>query len=179
MWCVVYAGEGREEKIEDFIKSVLPNSVYTRCFHLVKHKALKRRGVLRDVVGDYLPGYVFIETDEPQTVHAILKKTPNKLLFSDDWFVSTLAGEEEALFRHIVDEKGEIGISVVKISADAGNGQRENKYISGPLAKVADRVISIDLHHRYAEIGGGLTGNKEPMKLSFRFDGEELKEALY
>lgn len=179
MWCVVYAGEGREEKVEDFIKSVLPSSAYTRCFHLVKHKALKRRGTLKDVAGDCLPGYVFIETDEPQMVHAILKKTPNKLLFSDDWFVSTLAGEEEALLGHIVDEKGEIGISVVKISIDAGNGKRKNEYISGPLARVADRVVSVDLHHRYAEIGGNLTGNKAPMKLSFRFDGEELEEALY
>lgn len=179
MWCVVYAGEGREGKVEELIKSMLPKSVYTRCFHLVKHKALKRRGILKEVIGDYLPGYVFIETDEPQTVHEILKKTPNKLLFSDDWFVSTLAGEEEELFGHIVDEKGEIGISVVRITVDAENGKRKNEYISGPLARVADQVVSVDLHHRYAEIGGGLTGNKALMKLSFRFDGEELEEVLY
>lgn len=178
MWCVVYAGEGREERVEGFIKSVLPNSVYTRCFHLVKHKALKRRGILKDVAGNYLPGYIFIETDEPQTVHEILKKTPNKLLFSDDWFISTLAKEEETLFGHIVDEKGEIGISVVRISVDTGDGKRKNEYISGPLARVADQVVCVNLHHRYAEIGGDLTGSKAPMKLSFRFDGEELEDAL-
>lgn len=179
MWCVVYAGEGREEKVEDFIKSVLPSSAYTRCFHLVKHKALKRRGILKDVVEDYLPGYVFIETDGPQTVHEILKKTPEKLLFSDDWFVSTLAGEEEALLGHIVDEKGEIGISVVKISADKNDGKKRKEYISGPLASVADQVVSVDLHQRYAEIGRDLTGKKAPMKLSFRFEGEELEKVLY
>lgn len=179
MWCVVYTGEGREKRVEDFIKSVLPSSAYTRCFHLVKHKALKRQGTLRDIVEDYLPGYVFIETDGPQAVHEILKKTPEKLLFSDEWFVSTLAREEETLLGHIIDEKGEIGISVVKTSADAENGKKKNEYISGPLASVADQVISVNLHHRYAEIGRNLAGNKTPMKLSFRFDGEELEEALY
>lgn len=179
MWCVVYAGEGREKKVEDFIKSVLPSSAYTRCFHLVKHKALKRRGTLRDIAEDYLPGYVFIETDGPQTVHEMLKKTPEKLLFSDDWFVSTLAGEEEALFGRIVDEKGEIGISVVRISVDESDGNKKNEYISGPLASVADQVVSVDLHQRCAKIDRNLTGKKAPMKLSFRFDGEELEEALY
>lgn len=178
MWCVVYAGEGREERIEDLIKSVLPDSVYTRCFHLVKHKALKRRGILRDVVENYLPGYVFIETAKPQTVQAILKKTPGRLLFSDEWSVSMLTGEEEALFGLLVDEKGEIGISVVRISADVEK-KRKNEYISGPLAKVSDQVVSVNLHHRYAEIGGDLTGNKAPIKLSFRFDGEEFEEVLY
>lgn len=178
MWCVVYAGEGREEKMEDFIKSLLPVSSYTRCFHLVKHKALKRRGILRDVAENYLPGYVFIETAKPQTVQAILKETPGKLLFSDEWSVSMLTGEEEALFGLIVDEKGEIGISVVRILTDAEK-ERKNEYISGPLARVSDQVVSVDLHRRYAEIGGDLTGNKMPIKLSFRFDGEELEEAFY
>lgn len=179
MWCVVYAGEGKEEKIEDFIKKVLPPSAYTRCFHLVKHKALKRRGILRDIVGNYLPGYVFVETDKPRTVHEILKKTPGKLLFCDGFSISTLDREEEILFEHIVDENGEIGISVIRMSLDTDSGKRKNEYISGPLARVADQVISVNLHHRYAEVGGNLTGNSPPIKLSFRFDGEELEEALY
>ena len=85
MWCVVYAGDDREEKTEDFIKALLPASSYTRCFHLVQHKAQKSQGMLRDVVRKYLPGYVFIETDKPEAVHDILKKTPKRLLFSDNW----------------------------------------------------------------------------------------------
>lgn len=176
MWCVVYAGEGREEGTEEFIRGVLPASVYTRCFHLVQHKALKKQGVLRDVAGDYLPGYVFIETDEPEMVHEILKKTPKKLLFSDDWFVTTLSGKEEALFRLIVDTGGEIGISVVRTLTEEKNRKKKNEYLSGPLAKVADQVVYVDYHHRFAEINGDLINSKKPLKLSFRFDGEEIRE---
>ena len=178
MWCVVYAGEGREERTEDFIRTVLPASVYTRCFHLVQHKALKRQGILRDVVQDYLPGYVFIETQEPAAVQEILKETPGKLLFSDDWFVSTLTGEEESLLGLIADAKGEIGISVARTKVDAASGRKRNEYLSGPLAKVADRVTYLDLHRRFAEIGGGLAGNRRPLRLSFRFDGEEIRESV-
>ena len=179
MWCVVYAGEGRETKTEDFIRGVLPAAVYNRCFHLTQHKVLKRQGILRDVVLDYLPGYVFIETDEPEKVHEILKKTPKKLLFSDGWSVATLTGEEEALLDLIVDTGGGIGVSVVRTSVEAGNGKKKSEYLSGPLVKVADQVTYVDFHRRFAEISGGLVGNKKPLKLSFRFDGEEIQEMIY
>lgn len=174
MWCVLYTGEGREEKAEALIKKVLPGSLYTRCFHLVKHQTIKGRGILREVRGKYLPGYIFIETDAPQTVREILKKTPEKLLFPDDWFLSTLAREEEALFGMIVDEKGEIGISVVRTPIDPVSGKKKNEYVSGPLARVADQVIYVDRHHRYAEIGRDLIGVGKPLRLSFRFDSEQI-----
>lgn len=174
MWCVVYAGDERETKAEDFIKTVLPKNAYTRCFHLVQHKAQRKQGVLRDVARKYLPGYVFIETDQPKMVHDILKKTPRKLLFSDEWFVSTLTAEEEDLLRLIVDEKGEIGLSTARTSVDTKSGEKKNEYLSGPLMKVADKVVFVDYHHRYARIGVDFIGNKETLKLSFRFDGEKI-----
>ncbi len=178
MWCVVYAGDDREEKTEDFIKAMLPASSYTRCFHLMQHKAQKSQGMLRDVVRKYLPGYVFIETDKPEAVHDILKKTPKRLLFSDNWSVSTLDGEEEALFRLIVDEKGEIGLSTARTSVDAGNGKKKNEYLSGPLVKVADKVVYVNYHRRFAVIGGDFIGGKEPLRLGFRFDGEEISKMV-
>ena len=179
MWCVVYAGAGREKKTEDFGRSGRPASVYSRCFHLVQHKALKRQGVLRDVAGDYLPGYVFIETDKPEKVYEILKKTPGRLLFSDDWSVTVLAEKEESLLKLIVDTKGEIGISVVRTFIEAESGKKKSEYLSGPLEKVADQVVYVDFHHRFAEIGGEWIASKKPLKLSFRFDGEEIKDAAY
>lgn len=175
MWCVVHAGEGREEKIEDFIRKVLPASVYTRCFHLVQHKALKKQGVLRDVAGNFLPGYVFVETKDPGAVHEMLKETPGKLLFSDSRFISRLSGEEESLLGLLADAKGEIGISVARRKVDGESGKRKNEYLSGPLARAADRVTYVDLHRRFAEISGTLQGRK--LRLSFRFDGEEIREA--
>lgn len=175
MWCVLYAGEGNEVNTEEFVRRVLPSSAYIRCFHLVQHKALKKQGVLRDVAREYLPGYVFIETDEPETVHKILNKTPKRLLFSDDWFVATLTEKEESLFKLIVDADGEIGISVVRTLTERENGKKRNEYLSGPLVKVADRVGYVDFHHRFAEINGDLIGNKKPLRLSFRFDGEEIQ----
>lgn len=174
MWCVVYTGDDREEKTEDFIKAVLPASTYTRCFHLMQHKAQKSQGTLRDVVRKYLPGYVFIETEKPGTVRDILKNTPKKLLFCDNWSISALNREEEALFRTIVDENGEIGLSTARTSVDAENGKKKNEYISGPLVKVADQVVYVNFHRRFAVINGDFIGGKEPLRLGFRFDGEEI-----
>lgn len=177
MWCVVYAGNDRETKAEEFIKALLPKNAYTRCFHLVQHKAQRKQGVLRDVSGKYLPGYVFIETDKPKMVYEILKNTPKRLLFSDDWFVSTLGTAEEELLRLIVDEKGEIGLSIARTFVDTKSGEKRNEYLAGPLVKVADKVVFVDYHRRYARIGADLIGRKETLKLSFRFDGEEISGA--
>lgn len=174
MWCVVYAGDGRELKTEDFIKKLLPETVYKRCFHLVQRLVYKKQGRLRDVERKCFPGYVFIETDEPDVVQKTLESTPKNLLFSDSRHVSTLSKEEETLFGLIVDNNGKIGLSVVTKAAVSGSGKKKVEYLAGPLTKVADQVIHVDLHKRYAQISGLFMDGKGPLRLGFRYVGEEI-----
>lgn len=174
MWCVVYAGEGREQKAEEFIRAMLPGSACSRCFHLVQHLACRRQGRTVETVKDCFPGYVFLETNEPETVQKTLKNTGTGLLFSSSSFVSSLDGEEEALLNLLCDRGGEIGLSVARVQADGESGRKKAQFLSGPLSRVADRVVQVDFHRRCARLGGGLLEGKAPLKLGFCFEGEEL-----
>lgn len=174
MWCVVYAGEGRERKTEEFIRGRLPESAYSRCFHLVQRLAYRRQGRVTEVTRDCFPGYVFIETEEPGIVQKSLKDTRGSLLFSDSRFVSSLDGKDEALLGLLCDRGGEIGLSVARLSVDADSGRKEAKFLSGPLAKVADKVEHVDFHGRCARLGGSFLDGKVSLKLGFRYEDEEI-----
>lgn len=174
LWCVVYAGEGREQKTEEFIKGRLPESACSRCFHLVQRLAYRKQGRVVEAVRDCFPGYVFIETKEPEMVQKALKNTRGSLLFSDSSFVSVLDGEHEALLDLLCDQGGEIGLSVARVSVDTDSGRKKAKFLSGPLSQVEDRVVQVDFHKRFAKVGGSFSDGRASLKLGFCYEGEEL-----
>ncbi len=173
MWCVVYAGEGREQKTEEFIRAKLPESACSRCFHLVQRLACRKQGKVMEVARNCFPGYVFIETEEPETVQRSLKGTRGNLLFSDSHFVLSLDRKDEALLDLLCDKNGEIGLSVARVSVDADSGRKEAEFLSGPLARVADKVIHVDFHKRCARLDRGFLERKNSLKLGFRYENEE------
>lgn len=173
LWCVVYAGEGREQKTEEFIRAKLPKSTCSRCFHLVKHLSCRKQGRVTEVARECFPGYVFIETEEPEMVQKSLKGTRGSLLFSDSRFVSSLDEKDETLLGLLCDENGEIGLSVARVCVNAGSGRKEAEFLSGPLAKVADKVVHVDFHKRCARLDRGILEGKTSLKLGFRYENEE------
>lgn len=172
LWCVVYAGEGRELKTEKFIMGKLPKSAYCRCFHLVRRMAYRRYGRITEVAKDCFPGYVFIETQEPEVVQKSLKGTKGSLLFSDSCFIASLDGKDEALLDLLCDRKGEIGLSVARLTVDPESGKREAEFLSGPLTKVAGKVAHVDYHNRCAELDGSFLDGRAPLRLGFRYEDE-------
>ena len=178
MWCVVHVGEGREAGMEAFMRKLFTGMARTRCFHLVQHRVMRFHGTLWDVPRKYFPGYVFIETDDSREVEAILKKTGKKLPLGDGEHLFVLNREEEAFFKGISDEKGEIGLSVARVCLDAGSGRRKVEYLSGPLASLAHRVVSVDYHKRFAEIDMRFSGGTGALKLDFYYDGEEISRGM-
>ncbi len=177
MWCVLYGKDGDEEKTEKFVRSVLPAQAYARCFHPLQHKMVRHGGEWRDVVFRLLPGYVFIETDDPERVYQILKNTPKQLLFSNDDCVSVLAGEDEALLERIMDQDGQIRLSTVRVTGEERDGAKQLEYLSGPLGTVADRVARVNLHKRIARVMTGLAGERKWINLDFCFEDDKVAGA--
>lgn len=169
---MVYAGEGREQKTEEFIRARLPESACKRCFHLVRRQVCRKQGRVTEEVKNCFPGYVFIETKEPETVQKALRNTRGSLLFSDSSFVSTLDGEDEALLGLLCDQGGEIGLSVARVSVDEDSGRKEALFLSGPLSRVADQVVQVDFHKRCARLGDRFPGGRASLQLGFCYEGE-------
>lgn len=121
---------------------------------------------------ELLPGYVFIETNHPDTVYRELKKASKYLLFSDERFVSVLTEDDRKFLEQITDKTGRIGLSVVRVKKIGD--KKEIEYLSGPLAKVSDQISWIDLHRRFAKVDTGFLKDKKGFSLSFYFEGESI-----
>ena len=74
MWCVVHVKDRGQQNAENFIASVLSKNLYARCFHLTRIRRKKYEGQWRTVYEDLLPGYIFIDTDQPDRVYKELKE---------------------------------------------------------------------------------------------------------
>ena len=164
MWCVVYAGDRNEQKTERFITHLLQGKARAKCFLLERDRLYKNCGIWHNVRERLFPGYVFIDTDEPETVYKLLEKTSKSLLFSDSWKVCVLDKGEETLLESIMDQNGLVGISDVFIQED-----RTVTFLSGPLAKIPERVKRVDLHRRFAEAYLDFPYGKETLRLGIRF----------
>ena len=114
-----------------------------------------------------MPGYVFIDTDQPEAVHRELKRTSGQeLLFSNDAFVSALKEQEADFMERIADGEGEIGLSKVYVGADG-----EISYLSGPLLSVRHLVRKVDLHRRIAEVEADFLGKRQVLYLGIEIVG--------
>ena len=173
MWCVVHVRDGGEMHTEEFVSGLLPESLNARCFHLIRSRRKKYEGQWQTVYEDLFPGYVFIDTDQPEKVYKELKKTPKpKLLFSDDEYVSTLEKHESDLMERLADPKGRIGISKVRIGTDG-----TIHYLSGLLSGMENRVRRVNLHKRIAEMEAEIMGRKRLLYLGIEIEADDRKKA--
>ena len=136
MWCVIHVRDRGEQHAERLVAGLLPQSLDARCFHLTRNRKKKFQGKWQTVQEDLFPGYVFVDTDDPDRVYRELKKAPRpKLLFSNDQYVSTLEQKESDFMELIADKSGVIGIS--RVAVDKVGTVR---YLSGPLQNVGDKA---------------------------------------
>ena len=172
MWCTLHLQDGNEKKTEEFVTNLLPEDICTRCFHITRRRLRKREGQWMEESEELLPGYVFIETNHPDTVYRELKKASKYLLFSDERFVSVLTEDDRKFLEQITDKTGRIGLSVVRVKK-AGD-RKKIEYLSGPLAKISDQISWVDLHRRFAKVDTVFLKDKKGFSLSFYFEGESI-----
>lgn len=161
MWCAVHVKDGNEAETEAFVSGLLPKEVNARCFHLTRSRRKKYGGQWRTIQEKLLPGYVFIDTEYPETVNRELKKTSVRGLLSErEGFITTLREQEVIFLELITDKKGEIGLSEVRVEEDG-----RICCFSGPLRKVSHLVRKVDLHKRIAEVEAAFMGEKQVLYL--------------
>lgn len=167
MWCVVHVKEREERNAESFVENLLSKDLNARCFHLARDRRKKYEGQWRTIQENLFPGYVFIDTDQPDKVYGELKRVPrSKLLFSDEEYVSTLERQESDFMELLADKKGVIPISLVKVGDDG-----TIQYLSGPLENVKNRVKRVNLHKRVAELETSFLGRKKILYLGIEIEG--------
>ena len=161
MWCAVHVGDGNEPGAEALVTKLLSGSPETRVFHLTRSRRKKFGGQWQTVQEKLIPGYVFIETEQPEEVYRALKKSSgHRLLFGDDDYVTTLEEQEAEFMGSITDRAGGIGISRVSVA-----GKNEVRYLTGPLMRIGHLVKKVDLHRRIAEVEADFMGERQTLFL--------------
>lgn len=92
------------------------------------------------------PGYIFIDSDNPQQIYEHLKNVPEltKMLGRDKNEFTSIEAGKEAMFKAMVNDNYEIPLSVGVIEGD--------KVIvkEGPLSGMEGLIKKIDRHKRVA-----------------------------
>lgn len=171
MWCAVHVKDGDEVRTETFVKAFLPKELGVRCIHLTRSRRKKYGGQWQTVQEKLLPGYIFIATEQPEAVHRELKKAPKpRLLFSDESHVAILEAQEAALIEALSDERGEIGISKVRVADDGSI-----EFLSGPILQVENLVRKVNLHRREAEVEAKFMGERQMLYLGIEIEQDQAE----
>ena len=154
---VLQVAPHEENQIENIFREFMPSSLCQRFFHPMRRISKKFHGEWVETSEKLLPGYVFVETNEPEEFYKRLKTIPRltKMLgksYNDSisaWEFIGLSVEETEWLENIMScgENNEVKLSCVKRD-EFGN----IKVISGPLLYLADKVKKIDLHRRIAKV---------------------------
>ena len=144
MWYAVQVLTGREETVRDMCKRLIDRKHYNDIFVIRFDKAKRYYGTWHKEKKNMFPGYIFIDSDNPQQIYEHLKNVPEltKMLGRDkNEFMPVEAGKE-AMFKAMVNDNYEIPLSVGVIEGD--------KVIvkEGPLSGMEGLIKKIDRHKR-------------------------------
>ena len=181
MWYVIQTITGKEEELMLFMRTILCREHFDNSFVIYAEWMKRLGGEWQIQVRPLFPGYVFIETKEPDRLYMELKAVPkfSRLLGTGkDEFVP-VSEEEEQFLRMIIDngetavstvnnERAVVKLTVVETEADGGIISMD-----GALSCFNRNDVTGKLHKRYAVVKTRLLG--EERSLVF---GIQLKRRL-
>ena len=85
MWYAIQTMTGREQELIDTVDARTDHNTYERCFCVRREAVWRREGRYITHIEPLFPGYVFVETQDPEAFYLQLKKIPkfSRLLGKD------------------------------------------------------------------------------------------------
>ncbi len=186
MYYVIYVGSGRESKAEEYIEKTVPEELYDRVFHLLRHMRRKIRGQWIDSYDKLVPGYVFIRTDDVGAFYQATRRTPALLKVlgmessGDDLQIYGLSPAEESWLLRITSCAGGASAGVnptAELSEVTFNENDQVEIVSGPLTNMTGMIRRINLHKRIAEVEVEFMGRQTILHLGIEIIGKTEKKA--
>lgn len=162
MWYVMQVVSGQENRIALMVEHIVSGRNLGNCFVPKRRLRKKFHGEWHETSEKLFPGYVFVITEQPQTLYEEVKKIPalTKLLGRNGEYFTPLSKADVQTIEKL-QNKAEEGWGVeAEISKIAvGEGKRV-KILSGPLQNLEGQVRKINLHKRIAEVEMDFMGSK-------------------
>ena len=182
MWYVIQTITGKEGELISLIETILNKKLYSSCF-VIKAEWMKRLGGEWQIqVRPLFPGYIFIDTKQPEQVFEELKKVPrfSKMLGNAQFeFIPVQVEEQHTLelllepedtLEDLSEESGERIIGLSEIFADE---QGKIKITRGALKQYENNILRVDFHKRYAVVNTRILGKDRTLLFGFRLEKDK------
>lgn len=160
MFYVIQIEPGTETLTEELIAGIVPEELYSACFHPMRHMRKKIRGNWKDLHEKLIPGYVFIESDHVGELYEKLRTVPK---------LTKVLGREGDLFYQLPEKEAHWLKAVLGMDPDNPYHRNKGGYeielsqvcvsendevmiLSGPLMNFTGMVKKLNLHKRLAEV---------------------------
>ena len=157
MWYVIQTVTGEESRVKALLEAFVEEGICKDCFAPLYEEVRRSHGRYRIFFKRLFPGYLFVETEDPEAVYAALRKVPEftRLLgakVKEEEKVFIPIKKEEQDFLDSILEDGVVHVSFIRMA-----DKRIDKVI-GPLAGYRNHIVKLDIPHRRAivEIDIGL-----------------------
>ena len=182
---VLQVRSGKESEGITFMGAVVDNEYYTDAYFPTRRMQRKCRGQWTEITEKLIPGYVFVETEDPKGLYMQLKKVPRltKLLGCDieNDEIRRLTERDERWLRQMMggrdgqymDPKlrGEVGLTLVSI--DDNNVVH---ILEGPLQGVEGHILKYNLHKRFAAVETEFMGQSTILHMGIVIAEKEEKD---
>ena len=175
-WYVIQTYTGREEKLIEMIRRIVPGDLYGECF-VVYHEQLRSRGKENQIhIERSFPGYAFITSEQPEQLFLHLRRVPamSKMMTAGEFYFTPLEETEAGFLSRILDAD-----HIVRLSYAATDGRDHVTYVSGPLAGCGERILEYQFRKRYAAVRLYLAGQEKTVRLGIILNDDIHREITY
>ena len=169
MWYVIQTRTGYEKELVEQLESYCKDFSGEHCLIPMYEDVRRSEGQSRISYRRLLPGYVLVNTDQPEDIHKGLKKVSEfarMLLSEEDGEKLFLpVSKEDMAFLDSILEDGLMRVSYVLNV----KGMKIGKVI-GPLAKYGNHISNIDFRHRRAVVDAKIFGKMRRIKFGLWTD---------
>ena len=178
MWYVIQVKSGEENDMKTLLDKLRADGSYGECFVPLFEDVRRSGGKCRIVFRRLFPGYIFVESDDPDRLFDTLKGIPEftRLLGTteaDGHKIFIPVGDEDREFMETMFEDGLMHISYVHM----GRNGRIDK-VAGPLANYRNHITKLELRHRMAIVEADMFGKRRKVKFGFFTDEDPELPAI-
>lgn len=183
MWYVIQTVTGKEEELMLFIKTILCRERYKSCFVIYAEWMKRLGGEWQIQVRPLFPGYVFIDTKEPERLYMELKAVPkfSRLLgigkdefipvkMEEEKFLRIITGSGEMTGRSAMERAGYATVKLTVVETEQDGGFRS---MEGALSCFASDDVRINLHKRYAVVKTRMLGGERTLIFGIRLEKDK------
>ncbi len=180
LWYVIQTYTGKEEKLIQMVRRIVPQDLYGECFVAYHEQLRHRQQENRIHIERVFPGYVFITSEEPDKLFLFLKNVPamSKMMSDGEFYFLPLDTAEAQFLRQIMDEH-----HVIRLSYVATDGKDHVSYVAGPLEAAlraeTERVTGYHFRLRYARVRLALAGEEKEVRMGIILNDDVRRELSY